>query len=127
MNLMPGHEQLIEALLGGDPLAGEKALKDLLAAGDDGEEAFFSQPIEFSKSAQVRRRCLRYVASRPKSVSARLLERMKNAVHFYDPGAFLFAGLQEERDPIAALYSHISGDCPEALPTDPLVSDYSPV
>src|SRR5258708_6071649 len=41
MNLMPGHEQLIEALLGGDPLAGEKALKDLLAVGDAGEEAFF--------------------------------------------------------------------------------------
>ncbi len=124
---MPGHEQLIEALLGGDPLAGEKALKDLLAAGDDGEEAFFSQPIEFSKSAQMRRRCLRYVASRPKSVAARLVDRMKNAGHFYDPAAFLFAGFEENRDLIEALYSQISGDFPQGMPSDAMFSDYSPV
>jgi len=123
---MPGYDQIFESFLGGDPLLGAKALKDLLAAGDAGEDEFFSRPVEFSKSAQVRRRCLRYVASRPKSVAARLVEKMKNAGHSYDSAAFLFAGLEEDRDLIEALYSQISGDFPQGRPSSAMFRDYSP-
>lgn len=72
---MPEADQVIARFLGGGTIAGSKALHELVALGDSGEEALFSQPIEFPKSVQVKRRWLRYVASRQESIAGRLIDR----------------------------------------------------
>ena len=68
-----GADQIIGRFLGGDPIAGAQALHDLLALGDNGEELFFTRRMEFP-TAQVRRRVLRYVAWRNRSIAGRLIE-----------------------------------------------------
>jgi hypothetical protein len=78
----------------GDPIAGTAALSDLVALGDSGEEALFAQPIRLP-TVQVKRRWLRYIASRPNSTGPRLLERLRHVGVFQDmyEAADLFAGL----------------------------------
>ena len=92
-----GHQRAGTAVLGrGSDRRGTRALSDLLALGNDGEGALFSQAIEIP-TVQVRRRWLRYVASRPQTTSARLLERVRGHGQFDDiyPAADLFAGLAD--------------------------------
>ena len=86
----------IDRFLGGDPVAGNLALKELIAAGDVAEEALFTGWIDFPKTVQSRRRWLRYVASRQATVRERLLDRMKNQSQDTHNVAFLFAGLAKE-------------------------------
>jgi hypothetical protein len=102
-------ELLIERFVGGNPIAGTKALHDLVALGDAGEEILFSQSIEFPKTVQVRRRWLQYVASRQKTVVDRLISRMENQSKFNDSytAAFLFAGIGDNREASNVLYKQL--------------------
>ena len=104
------HDQLIERFLGGDPTAGTQALQELLALGDAGEEALFSQSIAFPKTVQVRRRWLRYVASRESSIVGRLIDRMQSQDRFHDAyvAAYLLAGLSDNRVALNALYTQLN-------------------
>jgi nucleoside phosphorylase len=111
--------QIIERFLGSDPIAGDQALQELLSLGDKGEERLFSRHIEHPPTVQVRRRWLRYVASRNRSIAGRLIDRMKNQDRFSDgyAVAYLYAGL--ERDP------SIVDDLYAQLPASGLFKDYS--
>lgn len=95
---MAVEEKVIERFLGGDPVEGNRSLEELVAMGDSGEELLFSKPISYPSTTQVRRRWLRYVASRKTSVAARLLDRMENQSRFRDgyAAACLFAGLPKD-------------------------------
>lgn len=84
----------VREFLGGDPIAGARAFGELASAGASGEDALFAQPIRIA-SVQVRRRWLRYVASRPQTTSARLLERVRGPAEDCYAAAELFAGLPE--------------------------------
>ncbi len=105
-------DQVIERFLGGDPIAGTQALQELVALGDKGEDALFSRAIEFPRTAQARRRWLRYVASRKASIAGRLLDRMQNQAQFGDAyaAAYLFAGLSNDRAVTDVLYRQIDPD-----------------
>jgi hypothetical protein len=119
---MPNPDQQVERFLGGDPIAGTQALQDLLALGEEGEEALFSLPIGFPKTVQVRRRWLRYVASRETTVIERLLDRMRNQDRFKDAhsAAYLFAGLSRNRTALNALYSQFEHERLTSLNYDPV-------
>jgi hypothetical protein len=95
----------ISRFLGGDPIDGNKALHELVASGDAGEEALFAGTIEFPETVQIARRWLRYVASRKSSIVDRLFDRMQK------PGAyavgFLFAGLPKETAITARLFGEL--------------------
>lgn len=101
----------IRRFLGGDPLAGNQGLREIVAEGDAGEEALFSQPISFPRTVQVRRRWLRYVATREATVRDRLLERMENQSRFKDgyTAGFLFAGFRRDYAITDRLYRTIDG------------------
>ena len=73
----------IDRFLDGDPVAGDKALRELLASGDAGEEALFHDGVEFPKTVQVARRWLRYVASRKSTIVNRLFERLQSSKGAY--------------------------------------------
>jgi nucleoside phosphorylase len=102
--------QLIERLRSSDPLVGTQALQDLLSLGDEGEEALFARRIAEPPLAQAKRRLLRYVASRKRSISGRLIDRMKDQSRFDDGyhAAFLFAGLDRELSIENDLYDQIT-------------------
>src|ERR1700730_11121027 len=84
MPRMPEADYIIDRFLGSDPIAGTHALQELLELGDSGEEALFSRPITNPKTVQVRRRWLRYVASRQESIAGRLIDRMRVQDQFND-------------------------------------------
>jgi hypothetical protein len=100
----------IERFLDGDPVAGDKALQELLASGDAGEEALFHQGVEFPKTVQVARRWLRYVASRKSTIVNRLFERLQSSKGAYT-AAFLFAGLAKD----TAITSRLFGELKTAM------------
>jgi hypothetical protein len=103
---MASANRLVDDFLGGDPIAGTRALHELVEIGDAGEEALFSKPIAFPKTAQVYRRWLRYVASRESTVVDRLLDRQENPDRFKDAhtAAALFAGTSDSRKVTNFLY-----------------------
>jgi hypothetical protein len=105
-----GASNLVAAFLGLDPVAGTNALNALVALGDEGEELLFRGPIRYASFAQVRRRWLRYVASRAGSISARLLARLSDQQRYAEPrlAAFLCAGLPASPALHRALYEQLS-------------------
>jgi hypothetical protein len=119
---MEDTSRIIERFRGGDPVAGNQALAELVALGNGGEDALFSKPVEYPPTVQIRRRWLRYVASRRASVAKRLLERMRNQSQFKDSYAiaFLFAGLPKDSAVTAALYEQTK------LVLKSLLDDYDP-
>jgi TIR domain len=121
--------QVVERFVCGDPIAGTQALYELLALGDAAEEALFSQSIEPPKTVQVRRRWLRYVASREKTVAGRLIDRMQNQDRFNDAreAAFLFAGIGENREARDALYAQLEKSFHDRRPTGDTYLNYSQV
>ena len=106
---MPVDQKLIKDFLGGDPIAGWNALRELLSQGGEAEDALFSRKIDH-KTVQQRRRWLRYVAVRESSVQDRLLERLKDDSRYHDalPVSFLFSGLEQSRKVDGELYKRIS-------------------
>jgi hypothetical protein len=86
---------LIKDFTGVDPIAGTRALGELVGLGDRGEEALFEGPIAYPNVMQVRRRWLHYVASRADTISGRLLDRLCGPKRFNDAhaAAYLCAGL----------------------------------
>jgi nucleoside phosphorylase len=73
---------------------GWDALHELVSMGDDGEAALFARPLGFPETIQVRRRWLKYVASRQDTVTPRLIERLRMQTRYQDSHAasYLFAG-----------------------------------
>jgi hypothetical protein len=63
---------LIKDFTGVDPIAGTRALGELVGLGDRGEEALFEGPIAYPNVMQVRRRWLHYVASRADTISTKV-------------------------------------------------------
>lgn len=126
---MQGQDLIIEKFLGGDPIAGAQALQELLALGTSGEELLFSRAIKFPDNVQVRRRWLRYVASRHNSVAERLIDRLSNQERFKDAYgvAYLFAGLEKNASILEDLSKQIEIDFPTARPAASLFQNYSPV
>lgn len=125
---MSNPDQLVERFLGGDPIAGTQALRDLLVLGNSGEDALFSRRIEDPKTMQVRRRWLQYVASRPNVGTVRLIDRMENQDRFKDAhvAAYLFAGISENPGVMRALYAQLSNDFKDSQPTRATLLDYDP-
>ncbi len=105
-------EQSVAAFLGSDPIAGSKALRDLVAQGDAGEEKLFSERIHFPDNVQVRRRWLQYVATRKHALTPRLLNRMESQQAYGDANAiaFLFAGLEVDSQITRELFTQIKAD-----------------
>jgi hypothetical protein len=87
----------IERFLGADPLEGEVALRDLIALDDLGEKALFAEPRPYPQLRHLRRRWLRYVASRGHSILERLLIILSEKSGSFDPrcAAFLIAGVAD--------------------------------
>jgi hypothetical protein len=104
----------VERFLGGDPIAGSAAMHELLELGEAGEEALFSQRIEFPRTTQIRRRWIRYVASRRATVVERLLNRVRDKSTFGDAHAcaYLFAALDKDRHITDTLYNHFRSRLP---------------
>jgi hypothetical protein len=121
-------DHITASFLGSDPVAGTQALQELLALGDSGEATLFSRGIEFPKTVQVRRRWLRYVASRQTSIADRLVDRMAIQNQFNDSysASYLFAGLNKDPSVIDALYKQIQVDFPDENPAPATFHDYGP-
>lgn len=121
-------ERLIEHFLGGDPIVGTQALHELVVRGDAAEEALFSQPIKPLTTVQVRRRWLRYVASRERTVVARLIERLRDQDRFgdADTAAYLFAGISENRKVCDALYAQLETGFSKGQPTSAIFVNRGP-
>src|SRR5262245_55859883 len=121
---------LVAAFTGGDPIAGQAALTQLVDLGAEGEAALFDPPLQFPRTIQASRRWLRYVASREATVAGRLLERMQDQRRHHDAGAaaFLFAGLADGQRVRDDLYRLIE-PCFDAndLPTHAAYADYEPL
>jgi HEAT repeat protein len=107
--VMPEAQALVTTFVGNDPIAGARALQDLVAIGDAGEDAVFAGPIRLGLT-QTHRRWLRYVASRPDSVRSRLLDRLDHQHQFNDGrgAAYLFAGLPQSRSSTDDLYARMT-------------------
>src|SRR4029450_1879718 len=86
---------LLAPFFGRDPVAGARALRELVSLGDAGEELLFGGPIRYNQFAQAPRRWLPYVASRSSSIAPRLLERFADQQRFGGAyaAAYLCAGL----------------------------------
>lgn len=117
---------VIEHFLGTDPIAGTEGLQELCALGDAGEEALFSRDIEFPKTVQVRRRWLRYIATREASIVGRLVARMQAADHHSYATVYLFAGLRENRRALDAIYRQLATGFQHGEPTSALFNNYEP-
>jgi hypothetical protein len=110
--------ELVRRFRGGDPIAGAQALASLVALGEAGETALFSEAIRLP-NVQARRRWLRYVASRPERIAQRLLERVREPESFQDQyaAADLFAGFTPgARDPLrSALTADFANGTPSIV------------
>ena len=78
---MSDPDDVLRGVAGSDPIGGARALAELVALGDEGEELLFSRPLEYPQTAQATRRLLRYVASRRATVVPRLLEHLQDQRH----------------------------------------------
>jgi GNAT superfamily N-acetyltransferase len=118
-------DERIRAFGGGDPIAGMAALSDLVALGDSGEEALFANPIRLP-TVQVRRRWLRYVASRPNSTGPRVLERLRHVGVFQDmyAAADLFAGLPPHHPTIRSVEADIDAKFKDGTPPLGFAEDF---
>jgi hypothetical protein len=99
--------QLRKQFLGGDPIAGNAALGELVAQGAAAEMLLFSSRIEFPTTVQRRRRWLSYIGARRESVEPVLLERMIQPNRYGDGHtiSYLIAGLGESTNASGALYA----------------------
>jgi nucleoside phosphorylase len=90
-------DDVLRDIFGPDPIVGARALSGLLALGDEGENLLFSRPIAYPTTVQVTRRLLRYVASRGRTIQARLLARLEDQDKHNDShaAALLYAGAGE--------------------------------
>lgn len=122
---MFGTPDALKAFQSGDPIAGAVALEVLLAQGDAGEESLFSQPIRVP-TVQVRRRWLRYVATRPDSTGQRLLARLDDNSVFNDAGSAvdLFAGLPPDHPIHVAVGKALASDFVSGMPSIGPAQDY---
>lgn len=89
-------DAVIDRFIGADPIVGEQALVDLVAAGEDGEAAFFADSRGYPGLRHQQRRWLRYVATREATIAGRLIEIVDT-----DHGSFnrhsaarMFAGIR---------------------------------
>lgn len=125
---MSDAEPLIHDLLGGDPVAGARALQALVALGDRGEEALFDGPLAYPRTMQVRRRWLRYVATRADTVVPRLLERLASDAPTSDryASALLLAGTDEMRGATDGVYAMLARAFRDDEPADAVWNDYMP-
>jgi hypothetical protein len=117
---MPIDQRLIKDFLGGDPIAGSRALRELVAQGDLAEQELFSRAIDSGGTIQVRRRWLRYVATRESTLAPRLIDRLKGESEFRDAYSvsFLCAALNKPSGFTDELYAHIKGDIDKFRPGD---------
>lgn len=118
-------DPLHNAFLGGDPIAGQEALIELIERGDAGEASLFSMAIRIP-TVQVRRRWLQYVATRPRTIGPRLFDRVRGVSSFDDGylAAALLAGLPLE-DPTHQCISEVfHADFVNGCPDVNIAQDY---
>ena len=120
-------EAVIGRFVGFDPIVGETALQELVALGDAGEEALFSAARPYPVHRQHQRRWLRYVATRERTVLARVLAILANDTPVFDRyhAAFLLAGVPDTRTASRGVFHILEfGIKHGGMPTEKFNSDY---
>lgn len=93
----PSHNQLRRSFLGSDPVAGNEALKELIALGDAGEDLLLKGTIPTPATRQVVRRWMKYVRARGESAADVLVRRLLDEEDSGDvrENTILFAGIAD--------------------------------
>jgi len=98
---VPDHESDAEGLIrkmnGGDPIAGASALEQLLTLGEFGEKALLARPLDYPRTVQVLRRWLKYVASREKTLTYGLIEKVVTDARGAHTAAVFLAGTNSSK------------------------------
>jgi hypothetical protein len=120
---------MITQFLGTDPIAGEAALRDLVALGDAGEEALFAKDRPYPEPRQHQRRWLRYVATRERTILNRLLTILdgdgKNFSRHSE--ALLLAGVADTRRASNGVFNSLkTGFDAKGRPIGNLLEDCGP-
>lgn len=119
----------IVKFLGTDPIAGEVALRDLVALGDAGEEALFADARPYPELRQHQRRWLRYVATREQTILDRLLSILRGDGKNFSrhTAAFLLAGVADTRRASSGVFDLLSaGFDTRGRPSGQMFEDYHP-
>ena len=92
-------------VLGNDPIAGDRALRDLVSMGDKGQAELFAHAVRVPTLIQARRRLLKYVATRGDNILPEILRRLESE-HYRDAHeiAFLLAAFSEAQNVTDPLY-----------------------
>lgn len=94
---MKDAETVIDQFLSADPIEGDKALHELVALRDAGEEALFAKCRPYPELCQQQRRWLRYVVTREATILNRLIGIIRDDKSKFSrySAAFLFAGISD--------------------------------